>query len=95
MTAGFQPSMGGINAQAATLCIALRTDFQNIQTFSIWLNSQPDAALILLGFAQEDVNALRTAFGDLAQLLLVVRGQAALPAPKDFRPNTILLTGGQ
>ena len=60
-----------------------------------WLASVSDANLMSnrLGYAQEDVDDIRAVCADLAQLRLIIRGEATLEVAKDFRVSNRKLRG--
>jgi alpha-D-ribose 1-methylphosphonate 5-phosphate C-P lyase len=67
------------------LAQALNVEFTNIQQYKAWLDTMTDQSLIALGFAQGDVDVLKSAIADLDQLRVLYQGGATLGTAKDFR----------
>jgi len=93
MSAGVQPSVGGINSQVAAMAISLRDDFQRIANFQAWLNTVGSAGLVALGFTAPDAAVIVSSMGNLATLSAIYQGTATGPA-FNYMANTEPLWGG-
>lgn len=93
MAAGYQTAKADVNNRAGNVAIHLRDAIQDAANFKAWLDTQLDADLIALGFVQADVNTLRSAMSDLAQLQQIYIGAINLATAKDFRTFAKLLAG--
>lgn len=94
MSVGIIPDKGAIDNTSGSLCRDLNNLFGRIVAFDAWLDGQPDADLIsAYGYSQADVDRLKSAFSDLAQLQTIYTGAANLANAKDFRTFAKLLAG--
>lgn len=86
MAAGLAPTTKNqVDGQAGTLALQILSDMIRAQQFKAWLDTQTDSALIALGYAQADVNVLRSAFNDLNTFANVFLGASAQATAYDFR----------
>lgn len=75
-----------LNAQAGSLCRQVDNAFLRVQQFKLFLDTIPDATLIsLYGYAQADIDILRSALSDIEQLRGIYQGASTLGVAKDFR----------
>lgn len=93
MSLGYAVSKNDVDSKAAQLALTLRTNFDGIRHFKIWLDTKTDQDLINLGYVQGEVNILRSATGDMDELRRIYEGLANLAVAKDFRTFAKLLTG--
>jgi hypothetical protein len=93
MTLGFPALKTDVDARSGQLALTLRDTFRSIQLFKAWLDTQTDAALLALGYAQGEVNTLRSAYTDLDQLRTVYEGTATRTPAYDYRTFAKLLVG--
>lgn len=94
MSLGYPVSKSDVDGKAGGLALGLRTTFDEIRNFKIWLDTQTDLALTTgLGYTGAEVNTLRSAATDLDQLRQIYEGLANLGVAKDFRAFAKLLTG--
>lgn len=78
-----------INARAGNLIQQVDSAFLRIQQFKTFLDTIPDATLIsAYGYAQGDIDLLRSSLTDMEQLRTIYQGAAALASAKDFRAFT-------
>ena len=93
MTVGYAVSKADCDGRAGALALALRTDFDAIRNFKIWLDAQTDPVLTSLGYAAGEIATLRSALTDLAHLGGIYEGTQTQGAAYDFRTFAKLLTG--
>jgi hypothetical protein len=74
-----------IDARAGGIARSFQAAFDNVTVLALYLNATPDADLVALGYAADEVATLKTAWADLVQLGTIWTGNADLPAAKDFR----------
>jgi hypothetical protein len=72
---------------------AINIALEDVASTQAWLLSYEDDAMVALGYTQEEVNQIKSAFGDLDQLRRIYQGLEALAAAKDFRGFAKLLYG--
>jgi len=85
MSVGLPVTKAEIDSRAGDLARAFQDHFGDVVTMQQFLTATPNADLETMGYTPDEVATLKTAFTDLAQLGTIWTGQAALPAPKDFR----------
>jgi hypothetical protein len=96
MTAGNQPSVGGVNSAVAAFALNLRNTFQQITDFNNWISAYGGAsALVTLGFSSGDAATIVSAMGNLATLANVANGTATQATAFNYIANTEGLWGGQ
>lgn len=93
MSLGNAVSKNDVDNKSAQLALTLRTNFDGIRHFKVWLDTKVDGDLVTLGYTQGEVNILRSATGDMDELRRIYEGLATLANAKDFRQFTKLLTG--
>lgn len=93
MSLGYAVSKNDVDSKAAQLALTLRTNFDGIRHFKIWLDTKTDPELVALGYTGGEVTILRSATGDMDQLRQIYEGLVNLSAAKDFRAFAKLLTG--
>lgn len=94
MTAGKQIDKATINSDAGSIARATFAGFKAVAQFKAWLDGVTDGTLTgTYGFAQADVDDMRSAFGDLDQLRTIFEGSATLGSAKDFRAFSKRLLG--
>lgn len=75
-----------INAQAIQLAKDLDKIFLRGQEFKVFLDGYPDGNMIAdFGYAQADINLLKSAIADVDALRLVYQGTTPQVSVKDFR----------
>jgi len=85
MAVGLAVTKGEIDARSGDIARAFQKNFEDVATLQTYLEATPNADLIALGYSDQEVATLKTAFADLAQFGRIWIGGEALPAPKDFR----------
>jgi hypothetical protein len=90
---GFAALKTDVDARSGQLALTLRDTLRQVQLFKAWLDTQTDAQLIALGYAQGDVDKLRSAYVDLDQLRTVYEGAGTRTPAYDYRTFSKLLVG--
>lgn len=85
MSAGLNPSKGEIDTMAGVIARDLQSALNRVTEFKYFLDGKVDADLTALGYTSGDIANLRSAYGDLDQLVTLYKGNATLGAAKDFR----------
>jgi len=85
MSVGNAPSKTEVDTRSGDISRAFQRAFNDVLTLKGYLDSTADADLIALGYTQDEVTSLKTAWNDLFQLSTIWTGQANLAAAKDFR----------
>lgn len=84
MSIGYPTDKATIDARVGNSVIALRNQLEDVTRIKAWIDTQTDAQLIALGYVQADVDVLRPAFTDLANLAKVANGQATQAQANNF-----------
>jgi len=84
-----------IDQRAGTLAVTLRNAFAEVDRFAAFLATLPDADLEAApyNYSSTEVAQLKSAFGDLARLARIYRGEEAGGNAYDFQTFAKLLTG--
>ena len=85
MAVGLAVTKTEIDTRAGDIARGFQANFENVATMQTYLEATPNADLIALGYTDQEVATLKTAFADLSQLARIWSGLEALPAAKDFR----------
>jgi hypothetical protein len=85
MAVGLAVTKEEIDTRAGDISRAFQRAFDDVITMQGFLLATPNPDLVDLGYTDQEVATLKTAFTDLQQLTSIWTGQAALPDPKDFR----------
>jgi hypothetical protein len=85
MSVGLAVTKGEIDARAGDISRAFQQGFENVGTLQSYLVQTQEADLVALGYTNQEVAILKSAFADLTQLAKIWAGTEALAAPKDFR----------
>jgi hypothetical protein len=85
MSVGLAVTKDEIDARSGDISRAFQRLFGDVVTLQQYLLSTPTEDLIALGYTDNEVAVLKTAFTDLTELANIWIGQSALAAPKDFR----------
>lgn len=85
MSVGLLVTKTEIDNRSGEIAHAFQKAFEDVLTMQTYLEATPNADLIALGYSDQDVATLKTAFADLAQLSTIWAGVAPLGNPKDFR----------
>jgi hypothetical protein len=93
MSVGFPALKTDVDARAGQLALSVRDTLRQVQLFKAWLDTQSDGQLIALGYAQGDVDKLRSAYVDLDQLRTVYEGTGTRSPAYDYRTFAKLLVG--
>lgn len=93
MSLGYPVSKNDVDSKAGGLALSLRTTFDGVRNFKIWLDTQTDPVLTALGYSSGEIATLRSAAADMDQLRQIYEGLANLGSAKDFRQFAKLLTG--
>jgi hypothetical protein len=78
-------SKAEVDTRAGDIARSFQAAFDNVGVLKLYLDATPEAELVELGYTPDEVTTLKTAWADLAELGTIWTGNAALPAPKDFR----------
>ena len=84
MAAGIVVTKQEVDAAAGSIARDLHGIVARATELKAWLDGKTDADLIALGYVQADVDAIRSAFADAAQLGAIYNGSAALAVAKNF-----------
>ena len=71
MAVGNPKTLVDWNSRAGNLAVQLREILRGVQNFYQSLNATPDADLLAQGFAQGDINILRSAVTDANDLAII------------------------
>jgi hypothetical protein len=85
MSVGLPVTKTEIDSRAGDIARAFQKNFEDVLTMQTYLEATPDPDLIALGYTEQEVAVIKTAFADLTLLSRIWSGLEALPAPKDFR----------
>jgi len=85
MSVGLAVTKDEIDARAGDISRQFQRLFGDVVTLQQYLLATPTETLVALGYSDQDVAVLKTAFTDLTELATIWSGNAALPAAKDFR----------
>jgi hypothetical protein len=85
MSVGLPVTKGEIDSRAGDIARGFQAAFENVLTMQTYLEATPNPDLVALGYTDQEVATLKTAFADLTQLGHIWTGAEALAAPKDFR----------
>lgn len=85
MSVGLPVTKTEIDQRAGDIARTFQGTFEDVATMQTYLEATPNADLVALGYSDQDVATLKTAFADLMQLGRIWGGAEALAAPKDFR----------
>ena len=85
MSVGLPVTKDEIDSRAGDIARNFQRLFGDVVTMQQYLLATPNPDLVALGYDDQDVAVLKTAFTDLMQLAEIWVGTAALPEPKDFR----------
>lgn len=85
MAVGLAVTKSEIDSRSGDLARSFQRLAGDTATLKGYLDQTPEQTLVDLGYASGDVAVLKSAIGDLHQLVVTIGyGQEALPAPKDF-----------
>lgn len=93
MAVGFTAVKTDVDARAGQLALGVRDTLRQVQLFKAWLDTQSDGQLIALGYAQADVDKLRSSFVDLDHLRQVYEGSGTRSPAYDYRTFAKLMVG--
>ena len=93
MSVGLPVTKDEIDTRAGDLSRTFQRAFGDVVTMQSFLVATPNADLVALGYTDDEVASLKTAFADLQQLGEIWIGNEALAAPKDFRTFVSRLWG--
>jgi hypothetical protein len=85
MSVGLPVTKDEVDKRSGDIARTFQKTFDDVVTLKGYLDATADADLEALGYTTQEVAVLKTSFADLAQLATIWTGNAALPAPKDFR----------
>lgn len=85
MPVGLPVTKQEIDTRAGDIARAFQRAFDDVGTMQGFLLATPNADLVALGYTDQEVATLKTAFTDLAQLATIWTGNATLDVAKDFR----------
>jgi hypothetical protein len=85
MSVGLSTSKSEIDSRAGDIARTFQRLFHDVETMQTYLDETPNGDLVAMGYTDQDVAVLKSAYADLSQLGRISTGAEALPAPKDFR----------
>lgn len=85
MSVGLAVTKAEIDTRAGDCARSFQRSFAQVVTLKAYLDATPDADLITLGYSQAEVTNLKTAVGELNQLMTIWNGTANLAVAKDFK----------
>lgn len=85
MSIGLPATKQEIDSRSGDIARSFQRSFDDVLTMQSYLQATANADLVALGYTDTEVNVLKSAFSDLAQLGTIFVGQAALAQAKDFR----------
>ena len=85
MSVGLPVTKTEIDTRAGDIARSFQRSFEDVLTMQTYLEATPNPDLVALGFTDQEVATLKTAFVDLSQLSRIWVGAEALAAAKDFR----------
>jgi hypothetical protein len=85
MSVGLPVTKDEIDMRAGDLARSFQRTFGDVVTMQQFLLATPTETLVALGYSDQEVATLKTAFTDLTELANIWIGATALPAAKDFR----------
>ena len=85
MSVGLPVSKGEIDSRAGDISRQFQALFNDVIILQSYLEATPNEDLVELGYSEQDVALLKTAFSELTQLSKIWVGAEALEQPKDFR----------
>lgn len=85
MSVGLGVTKEEVDTRSGDIARSFQRAFKDVITLQSFLTQTPDADLIALGYTEQEVATLKTAYADLTQLGTIWTGESALAAPKDFR----------
>ena len=84
MSVGHPVTKGEIDAQAGDIARRFQKSFEDVLTMQTYLEATPNPDLVALGYTDQEVATLKTAFADLTELGSIWAGGAGT-VPKDYR----------
>ena len=85
MAVGLPVTKTEIDTRGGDIARTFQKSFEDVVTMQTYLEATPNPDLVALGYTDQEVAVLKTAFADLSQLGRIWGGAEALAAPKDFR----------
>jgi hypothetical protein len=85
MSVGLPVTKTEIDSRAGDIARGFQKLFEDVVTMQTYLEATPNPDLVALGYTDQEVAVLKTAFADLSQFGRIWTGTEALPAAKDFR----------
>ena len=85
MSVGEVVTKQSIDSRSGEIAGRFQRNFEDVVTMQGYLEATPNTDLVALGYTDQEVAILKTAFTDLALLGQLWIGAQTLPAPKDFR----------
>ena len=85
MSVGLPVTKDEVDTRSGDIARAFQRAFADVLTMQGYLAATPNADLVALGYTDQEVATLKTAYVDLTQLGGIWTGQDALAAPQDFR----------
>jgi hypothetical protein len=85
MSVGLPVTKSEVDSRAGDIARAFQRAFEDVGTMQTYLEATPNPDLVALGYTDQEVATLKTAYTDLTELATIWVGSAALAAPKDFR----------
>lgn len=85
MSVGLAVTKAEIDTRSGDTARGFQRLFEDVLTMQTYLEATPNPDLVALGYTDQEVATLKTAFADLSQLSRIWVGAEALAAAKDFR----------
>jgi hypothetical protein len=84
MSAGFQVTKAAIDQRVGSIVVAGESWLDDVRRQAAWFAATPDADIIPMGYAAEDVSLLKSSFVDLENLRLTAYGQRTQTPASNF-----------
>lgn len=84
MAVGLPVTKAEIDTRSGDIARAFQRSFEDVLTMQTYLESTPNPDLVALGYTDQEVATLKTAFADLTELGSIWSGGPGT-VPKDYR----------
>jgi len=85
MSVGLPVTKQEVDTRSGDTARAFQRAFEDALTMQSYLLATPNEDLVALGYTDQEVATLKTAYNDLSELASVWVGDAPVAPPKDFR----------
>ena len=93
MSVGFALTKAELDTRSGSVAQSFQRAFNDVLTIKGLLDRTANADLVALGYTDQEVATLKTAYTDLYQLATIWTGDANLATAKDFRTFVSQLWG--